>query len=150
MAKTIPSTPKPARKPRSPSHLGALGGKQEADPRAGGNRVQIHAQGAIMKATMLVLLSLSVAPFSAAADRCSVPPYGATLSEFHAFAKSFGTVMPVATFFPAICRAKFEGVDRTALYNAGLTDAQIDQESVGELAVKMITFMYKLAHQSDQ
>lgn len=106
-----------------------------------------------MKTTVLILVGLSMLPFApaiAAPDRCAVPPYGATVSEFHAFANTFGTVVPVATFFPPLCRAKFEGGDRTALYNAGLTDAQIDQESVGTLAIKLITFMYKLVHPSDQ
>lgn len=85
-------------------------------------------------------LVLAMMPFIAANaedPRCQAPPYGGSEAGFRSFATTFGTVVPPARILAAICNAKFGG-DRIALYNLGLTDADIDAMDTADLAVKML------------
>lgn len=75
--------------------------------------------------------------------RCDAPPYGGTIAGFKAFVKDFGAIVVPANVLPAVCNAKFGG-DRTALYNLGFTDHDIDAKDTEELAVEMIVKLNKL------
>ena len=77
--------------------------------------------------------------------RCLAPPYGATEASFRAFVKNFGHLVVPTQMLPAICKAKYGGADRTALYNLGFTDQDIDSKELGELAVQVILALHDLA-----
>ncbi len=88
----------------------------------------------------MVGLVLAVTPFIAAHaedPRCQAPPYGGSEAGFRSFAATFGTIVAPAKILAAICDAKFGG-SRVALYNSGLTDADIDAMDTADLAVKML------------
>src|ERR1700689_2408380 len=68
---------------------------------------------------------------------CDRPPYGMTVAGFKAAVKDiFEPYGIVATkFLPPLCLAKFGGGDRAPFYNLGLTDKEIDSESMNDLLV---------------
>lgn len=94
---------------------------------------------------------LAVASSSAYADdpRCSAPPYGGTVTGFQAFVKYFGHVVVPTKVLPALCNMKFGGSDRTALYNLGFTDQQIDEKKTEDLAVDMVMALKNLADKTN-
>jgi hypothetical protein len=101
------------------------------------------------KAALAVAAMLIPVAASAAADRCSVPPYGGSVVGYKAYTNSFGDVVPAAHILASICKAKYEGLDRTALYNAGFTDADINTMDVPDLAVSLLEYMRKVLRRDD-
>lgn len=83
-----------------------------------------------------------------AKDICASPPYGGTLAGYEAFAKDLGYLVPPVKIYSAVCRAKFQNGDRTALYNLGFADQQIDSESADDLVIHVLMAMKRLADQT--
>jgi hypothetical protein len=91
----------------------------------------------ILGAIVLVVLSISSAV--ASDPRCNAPPYGGTTSKYKAFTETFGKIFenPDNTLI-ALCLAKFDGKNRAALYNLGITDADIDMKDTADLAIAVM------------
>jgi hypothetical protein len=81
-------------------------------------------------------------------DRCRVPPYGMTEPEFKAFVEGFGHIVSPAKTLPIICNMKYSGADRTALYNLGFTDRDIESKKVGDIAIGAIMALHNIATKS--
>jgi hypothetical protein len=99
----------------------------------------------------MVILVLAVTPFIAARaedSRCKVPPYGGTEAKFRSFAETFGMLVTPAKVLSGVCNAKFGG-DRTALYNLGFTDADIDTRDTADLAVEVVGAIRNIARHSN-
>jgi hypothetical protein len=87
-----------------------------------------------------------LAPAAYAGDpRCNAPPYGSTMTEFKAFVKDYGNVVVPARMLAAVCNAKYGAASRTALYNLGFTDEEIDAKDTVILAFDMIVARTRLA-----
>jgi hypothetical protein len=80
--------------------------------------------------------------------RCAVPPYGAPVQSFQAFAKNFGHLVTPSKFLPSICQIKYGGADRTSMYNLGFTDRDIDGKPLEDLWVEVLTELHRLARQT--
>ncbi|MCK1474149.1 hypothetical protein IVB27_04810 [Bradyrhizobium sp. 197] len=80
--------------------------------------------------------------------RCAVPPYGASVHSFQAFAKNFGHLVTPSKFLPSICQIKYGGADRTSMYNLGFTDQDIDGKPLEDLWVEVLTELHRLARQT--
>ena len=93
----------------------------------------------------LFILLLSRQEAVAEDARCEVPPYGMSDQEFKQFVDLFGHIVTPARTLPIICNMKFGGGDRTALYNLGFTDQDIDSKRVGVLTSEMILALKKLS-----
>jgi hypothetical protein len=94
---------------------------------------------------------LAMLPFIAAHaedPRCKAPPYGGTEAGFRSFAQTFGTLVTPARVLSVVCDAKFGG-DRTALYNLGFTDADINALDTADLAVQMLGAIRNIARHSN-
>jgi len=78
-------------------------------------------------------------------QRCRVPPYGMSSSDFKRFTEALGHLIVVTQTLPALCNAKYGGADRTGLYNLGFTDQDIDSENMFDLSVHFIDALKKLA-----
>jgi hypothetical protein len=85
---------------------------------------------------------------SADDDRCRVPPYGMTDREFKAYVDAFGHLVTSSKILPALCNLKYGRGDRTALYNLGFTDREIESKSLAELAVEELTAIRELARKA--
>jgi hypothetical protein len=93
-----------------------------------------------------LILAFSASSAAAQPSKCSAPPYGGSAAHYRAFIKDFGRLLDnPARMLSAICRAKFEGADRTPLYNLGFTDSEIDGEETSDFAVKMIAALKNLS-----
>jgi hypothetical protein len=68
-----------------------------------------------------------------------------TDGEFKAFVESFGHIVSPAKTLPIICNMKYSGADRTALYNLGFTDRDIESKKVGDLAIGAIMALHNIA-----
>lgn len=77
--------------------------------------------------------------------RSAVPPYGGSIQSFQAFAKTFGHLVAPSKFLPSICQIKFGGSDRTAMYNLGFTDEDLDRKPLEDLWVEVLTEVHRLA-----
>lgn len=95
--------------------------------------------------TLLFALLISCCEAFADDGRCKAPPYGMSDPDFKLFVDLFGHIVTPTRMLPAICNIKFGGADRTALYNLGLTDRDIDSKSVGMLASDALIAAKKLA-----
>ncbi|WP_354105090.1 hypothetical protein [Bradyrhizobium sp. LB14.3] len=80
--------------------------------------------------------------------RCAVPPYGASVHSFQAFAKNFGHLVTPSKFLPSMCQIKYGGADRTSMYNLGFTDQDIDGKPLEDLWVEVLTELHRLARQT--
>jgi len=90
----------------------------------------------------LVLLVAFASP--AAAGQCDAPPYGDTQANYSAFTETYARLLDnPSRVMAAICRQKFEGADRTALYRLGFTDAVINSKSISALAIDVLDAVRK-------
>jgi hypothetical protein len=62
--------------------------------------------------------------------------------------QTFGALVTPARVLSAVCDAKFGG-DRTALYNLGFTDDDIDTRDTADLAVEMLGAIRNIARHSN-
>jgi hypothetical protein len=78
--------------------------------------------------------------------RCNAPPYGGTVAGYKAFIENFGPLLDNPTkMLGSICNVKFDHADRTAMYNLGFTNEEIDTKDTADLAVQMIQALKNLA-----
>jgi hypothetical protein len=68
-----------------------------------------------------------------------------TEGEFKAFVEALGHIVSPAKTLPIICNMKHSGADRTALYNLGFTDRDIESKKVGDLATGAIMALHNIA-----
>jgi hypothetical protein len=68
---------------------------------------------------------------------CDRPPYGMTVAGFKAAVKDIFEPLGIVPtkFLPVLCMAKFGGGDRASFYNLGLTDHDIDSDSMDQLVI---------------
>jgi hypothetical protein len=103
--------------------------------------------------TFAALLATATVSLSSAAraddPRCNVPPYGGTVAEYKAFVANFGQYVVPARVLSSMCNMKFSGTPRTALYNLGFTDADIDAKDTEDLAVDMLSAARDLARKAE-
>jgi hypothetical protein len=95
----------------------------------------------------LAVTFVTVLASTAHADdlRCNAPPYGSTMTEFQAFVKDYGNIVVPTRVLAAVCNAKYGAASRTALYNLGLTDEEIDAKDTVVLAFDVIVAKTRLA-----
>lgn len=71
--------------------------------------------------------------------RCTRPPYGGSPDRYRAVLEAYGQDLSRATkALEEICRMKFDGADRTALYKLQFKDEEINQMGVEALALDML------------
>jgi hypothetical protein len=70
--------------------------------------------------------------------RCNTPPYGGSVASYKAFVDTFNHLVTPTKMLSAICNMKFSGADRSALYNLGFTDSEIDSKDTSELAAQLV------------
>jgi hypothetical protein len=98
---------------------------------------------------LVVTMSVSVVSLAHANDsRCNAPPYGDTVQAFQSFVKHFGQYVTPAKFLSGVCEVKFGGVDRTPMYNLGITDQDIESKPTIDLGVDVLTALRRLAKQT--
>jgi len=99
---------------------------------------------------ILTALAVTVSGSMARADdpRCSAPPYGGDVNKFQSFVRTLGHLVTPTTMLPAICNVKFSGAPRTAMYNLGFTDHDIDSKDTMDLAVDMVIALKNLANKT--
>lgn len=100
---------------------------------------------ALAGVALLVLFSCNVA--RASDVDCSVPPYGDTWGDYHAYVENFGAYVDPAKLLPAICEGKFKTGDRTTYYKLGISPQDFATKGVTDLAIEMLGTMRKLARQ---
>ena len=75
----------------------------------------------------------------AADPRCDRPPYGGSPDRYRAVLEAYKQdVAQVAKTLEEICRMKFDGADRTALYKLQYKDEDIDRMDTEALALDML------------
>ena len=78
---------------------------------------------------------------SAQADdpRCARPPYGGSPDRYRAVLEAYGQDLgKVTKTLEEICRMKFDGADRTALYKLHYKDEEINRMDTEALALDML------------
>jgi hypothetical protein len=74
-----------------------------------------------------------------AQSQCDAPPYGDSVLNYRAFIKNTGlTWGHPEGVLSSLCRAKFEHIGRSTLYNLGFTDEGIDSKSTTDLAIQLL------------
>jgi hypothetical protein len=83
---------------------------------------------------------IAVTPAAQAADpRCAGPPYGGSPDRYRAVLEAYGQDLgKVAKTLEEICRMKFDGADRAALYKLRYKDEDIDRMDTEALALDML------------
>ena len=83
---------------------------------------------------------IAVASLAKAADpRCERPPYGGSPDRYRAVLEAYGQDLgKVTKTLEEICRMKFDGADRTALYKLQFKDEDIDRMDTEALALDML------------
>jgi hypothetical protein len=83
---------------------------------------------------------IAVASAAQAGDpRCDRPPYGGSPDRYRAVLEAYGKDLSgVTKTLEEICRMKFDGADRTALYRLQFKDEDIDRMDTEALALDML------------
>ena len=83
---------------------------------------------------------IAVSSAAQAADpRCDRPPYGGSPNRYRAVLEAYKQdPSQVAKTLEEICRMKFDGADRTALYKLQFKDEDIDRMDTEALALDML------------
>lgn len=80
----------------------------------------------------------------AIAGQCDSPPYGDTQARYTAFVETYSRLLDnPSRVLASICRQKFDGVDRTALYRLGFTDEAINSKATSVLAIEVMNAIRK-------
>jgi len=89
---------------------------------------------------LFAALLLLVASAAHAADpRCERPPYGGSPDRYRAVLEAYKQdVTQVAKTLEEICRMKFDGADRAALYKLEFKDEDINRMDTEALALEML------------
>ena len=83
---------------------------------------------------------IAVTTTAQAADpRCAKPPYGGSPDRYRAVLEAYKQDLgQVTRTLEGICRMKFEGADRTALYKLQFKDEDIDRMDTEALALDVL------------
>ena len=83
---------------------------------------------------------IAVSSMAQAADpRCNRPPYGGSPDRYRAVLEAYRQNLDQITkTLEEICRMKFDGADRTALYELQFKDEDIDRMDTEALALDML------------
>lgn len=113
------------------------------------------------KVGLVVLLhTLAWGAAQARDERCTAPPYGASMDAYHAFVveshQSGAAESRAAQDQPReavellakICRMKYQSADRTELYRAGFTPEDIDQSSTVMLTAEYLGILKYVGFQN--
>ena len=75
----------------------------------------------------------------AADPRCARPPYGGSPDRYRAVLEAYRQDLgQITKTLEEICRMKFDGADRTALYKLEFKDEEIDRMDTEALALDML------------
>ena len=86
-------------------------------------------------ATLIAITSAA----QASDPRCERPPYGGSPDRYRAVLEAYGQDLgKVTKTLEEICRMKFDGADRTALYKLHYKDEEINQMDTEALALDML------------
>ena len=91
-------------------------------------------------AVLIVVTSIAVMSTAQAADpRCAHPPYGGSPDRYRAVLEAYKQDLgQVTKTLEEICRIKFEGADRAALYKLQFKDEDIDHMDTEALALDVL------------
>jgi hypothetical protein len=94
-----------------------------------------------------LLLFMGYLMAHASTQSCDRPPFGMTVGGFKAAVNDLLEPLGLVPtkVLPPLCRANFEGGDRTPLYNLGLTDHEIDSEPMDDLLVDFLKALRQFA-----
>ncbi len=96
----------------------------------------MSTRGKLSFAAALIAVSSAA---QAADPRCDRPPYGGSPDRYRAVLEAYKQdIAQVAKTLGDICRMKFDGADRTALYNLKFKDEDIDRMDTEALALDML------------
>jgi hypothetical protein len=103
-------------------------------------RARAFEMSAFGKLSLAAVVVVAVNSTAHAGDpRCNKPPYGGSPDRYRAVVETSGQKLEsVAKTLEEICNMKFGGADRTALYNLGFTDAEINRTDTSALALDML------------
>lgn len=91
------------------------------------------------KLSFAVALIAVTSAAQAADPRCNQPPYGGSPDRYRAVLEAYGRdLAQVSKTLEEICRMKFEGANRTALYKLQYKDEDIDRMDTEALALDML------------
>jgi hypothetical protein len=118
-------------------------------------------QGMKIKATLIILLQgLAWGAAQGHAEQCAAPPYGASMEAYNVFiadarhpgetesASRQGLSGQAVEMLAKICRMKYEAADRTELYRAGFTPADIEHSSTVMLTSEYLGVLKYVAFQN--
>lgn len=74
-----------------------------------------------------------------AENPCAAPPYGGGIAEYNGFVRIFGENNPMALLKDKLaqaCEAKYGGGSRQSWYALGISNTEIEQSSVEDLALR--------------
>jgi hypothetical protein len=105
-----------------------------------------------LAATLVISLPILACGVARAhAERCSAPPYGASLEAYNLFsAESANSGRPErpTDLLARICRMKYAAADRTELYRAGFTPEDIEHSSTVMLTSEYLGVLKYVAFQN--
>jgi hypothetical protein len=83
---------------------------------------------------------IAVTSAAQAADpRCNQPPYGGSPDRYRAVLEAYGpNLSKISPTLEEICRMKFDGASRAALYKFQFKDEDIDRMDTEALALEML------------
>ena len=91
------------------------------------------------KLSLAVALIAVTSAAQAADPRCNQPPYGGSPDRYRAVLEAYGpNISKISPTLEEICRMKFDGADRAALYKFKFKDEDIDRMDTEALALDML------------
>jgi len=94
----------------------------------------------------VLLVSLAWSGARAHDARCDGAPYGVPPEKYLALTNIITNLFghPNLKLIAGICNMKYNGADRTTLYQLGFTDQQIDDTDTGQLVVDFLKALKKV------
>jgi hypothetical protein len=98
---------------------------------------------------VLVVLNVLCVPAPAHAGRCDAAPYGVPPDKYPVLVRLLTNLFgaPKTELISQVCKMKFDGADRAALYKLGFTDEQIDMTDTETLVVDTLKALKKALEQ---
>ena len=98
---------------------------------------------------VLVVLNVLCVRVPAHDARCDAPPYSVPQDKYPVLVRLLTNLFgaPKTELISQVCKMKFDGADRTALYKLGFTDEQIDMTDTETLVVNTLKALKKALEQ---
>jgi hypothetical protein len=98
---------------------------------------------------VLVALNVPCVRVPAHDVRCDAAPYGVPQDKYPVLVRLLTNLFgePKTELISQVCKMKFDGADRTALYKLGFTDEQIDTSDTETLVVNTLKALKKALEQ---